>query len=68
MINTNRIKLNDNASKRLFVVDDFYEDPLEVRNHALQQYYFDDAGYLGMRTRKQWFFEGTKERFEASSR
>ena len=65
VIQTNRIKLNDNASKRLFVVDDFYDNPLEVRNFALQHHYFDDEGYLGMRTRKQWFFDGTKERFEA---
>lgn len=51
-------------NKRLFVVDDFYENPDAVREFALQQYYFDDEGYLGMRTRKQFFFKGVRERFE----
>ena len=64
VIQSNRIRLNNKMSKRLLVVDDFYEDPLEVRHHALLQMYYDDPGYLGMRTRKQWFFDGTKERFE----
>mgnify|MGYP006087099263 CR=1 FL=1 len=65
IIQSNRFKLNPNLDKRLLVVDNFYENPLEVRYHALLQYYHDDPGYLGMRTRKQWFFDGTKERFEA---
>lgn len=63
-IETNRFKLNPGQGKRIFVVDDFYENPMAVRDFALQQYYFDDQGYLGMRTRKQFFFEGVKERFE----
>jgi len=63
-INTNKFKIKSNLDKRLFVVDNFYEDPDSVRDFALQQWYFDDQGYLGMRTRKQFFFEGVKERFE----
>ena len=64
VIQTNRFKIRNPENRRIFVVDDFYENPMEVRNFALQQYYFDDEGYLGMRTRKQFFFEGVKERFE----
>jgi hypothetical protein len=63
-IETDQIKLSNCKDKRLFVVDNFYEDPLAVRDFALSQLYFDDAGYLGMRTRKQFFFEGVKEKFE----
>jgi hypothetical protein len=63
-INTNQFALNKNQGKRFFVVDNFYEDPYAVRDFALGQYYFDDEGYLGMRTRKQFFFDGVKERFE----
>jgi hypothetical protein len=64
IIETDQIKLSNCKDKRLFVVDNFYEDPLAVRDFALSQLYFDDAGYLGMRTRKQFFFEGVKEKFE----
>lgn len=63
-IKTDKFKITDGEDKRLFVVDNFYEDPLAVRNYALSQYFFDDEGYLGMRTRKQFFFDGVKERFE----
>lgn len=64
IINTNKFKMKSQLDKRLFVVDNFYEDPDAVRDFALQQWYFDDEGYLGMRTRKQFLFEGVKERFE----
>tara|TARA_B100001778_G_scaffold105640_1_gene86378 strand:+ start:2915 stop:3577 length:663 start_codon:yes stop_codon:yes gene_type:complete len=63
-INSDRFKVNPQANKRVHVVDDFYEDPMAVRQHALEQYYNDDPGYLGMRTRKQFFFDGVKEKFE----
>lgn len=65
VIETNKFKMSDGSGKRIFVVDNFYEDPVAVRDFALQQYFFDDEGYLGMRTRKQFFFEGVKERFES---
>jgi hypothetical protein len=64
VINTNKFKINKNFDKRFFVVDNFYENPNEVREFALQQWFFDDQGYLGMRTRKQFLFEGVKEKFE----
>lgn len=63
-IKTDEFKITNGEDKRLFVVDNFYEDPLAVRDYALSQYFFDDEGYLGMRTRKQFFFDGVKERFE----
>jgi hypothetical protein len=35
---------NPNKNKRLFVVDDFYTNPLAIREHALAQTYFDGEG------------------------
>ena len=46
------------------IIDNFYDNPEEIRDFALKQYYWDDEGYVGMRTRKQFMFEGVKERFE----
>jgi len=45
-------------------VDDFYDDPYSVREFAMRQEFFDDPGYIGKRTRKQFFFPGLKEKFE----
>tara|TARA_B100000614_G_C14514333_1_gene479880 strand:- start:463 stop:1167 length:705 start_codon:yes stop_codon:yes gene_type:complete len=64
VIYSNRFKINTEQKKRFIIVDDFYEDVDAVRDFALKQYFFDDEGYLGMRTRKQHFFDGVKERFE----
>jgi hypothetical protein len=50
--------------KRIFIVDNFYKDPDAVREFALQQEFFDDPGYIGRRTRQQFFLPGTKEAFE----
>ena len=43
-IHSNRFNVNPKANKRIWVVDDFYEDPLAVRKHALSQTYYDDPG------------------------
>lgn len=51
-------------SKRAIVVDNFYKDPYAVREYALKQEYFDDPGYVGRRTRKQYDLPGVKEAFE----
>jgi hypothetical protein len=48
----------------MWIVDDFYADPYAVRNYALKQEFFDDPGYIGRRTRQQFFFPGIKEAFE----
>jgi hypothetical protein len=53
-----------NAPRRVVIIDDFYEDPYAVREFALNQEFFDDPGYIGRRTRKQFFFPGLKARFE----
>lgn len=57
-------KINQKQNKRFFVVDDFYENPIAVRNHALAQTYFPGEGAVGERTRDQFLFEGLKEKFE----
>lgn len=61
-----KFKVNDNYkdSKRAFIVDNFYDNPDAVREYALEQEYFDDEGYIGRRTRKQFLFPGIKESFE----
>lgn len=57
-------EINDNQNKRFFVIDDFYKDPIAVRNFALEQTYFEGEGAVGHRTRNQFLFDGLKERFE----
>jgi FkbM family methyltransferase len=64
IISSNKFKINKNQSKRFFCVDDFYEDPYDVRQLALSAEYFEGEGAVGSRTRKQFLFEGLKERFE----
>jgi len=64
IIKINNFKLSNNQKQRVWVVDNFYENPNEIRDFALNQNYFDDDGYKGIRTRKQFFVEGTKEGFE----
>ena len=64
VIETNKFSLKENQRKSFFVVDNFYEDPYALREFALQQTYFPGEGAVGSRTRKQFLFEGVKERFE----
>tara|TARA_R110000851_G_scaffold44036_1_gene108456 strand:+ start:681 stop:1340 length:660 start_codon:yes stop_codon:yes gene_type:complete len=64
VIRINNFKLSDNQKPRIWIVDNFYDNPNKVRNFALEQRYFDDDGYKGIRTRKQYLFEGIKEKFE----
>ena len=64
IIETNQFKISTEQKKRVWIIDDFYEDPNAIREFALSQYYFDDEGYLGMRTRKQFMIKGVKEKFE----
>lgn len=64
IINLNLHKVNPKQDKRLFVVDNFYEDPHAVREFALQQTYFPGEGAVGHRTRKQFLFDGLRETFE----
>lgn len=65
LIHTNRFSVNNLEDKRLFVVDNFYQDPYAVREFALAQTYYPGEGGVGHRTRKQFLFEGVRESFES---
>lgn len=58
------ISMGANKKPRLWIVEDFYDDPGSVREFALNQKYYDDPGFIGKRTREQFFFPGMKEKFE----
>ncbi len=63
-IHTDDFAVSPDHKHRIFVIDDFYTNPHELRKFAVNQWYFDDQGYEGLRTRKQFFFKGVKEKFE----
>ena len=65
IIETDKFSPTECKNKRFFVVDNFYEDPYGVREFALQQTYYPGEGAVGFRTRKQFFFDGLRERFES---
>lgn len=59
------IKLSNNPQKRIFVVDNFYANPLEIRDFALKQQYLEDTRfYKGLRSTRSFIAPGTKEAFE----
>lgn len=58
------ITMGAKKKPRLWIVEDFYDDPDSVREFALNQKYFDDPGFIGKRTRQQFFFPNMKEKFE----
>lgn len=77
-IDTNKLDIFEKATldpsslvrsykKRVWIVDDFYRDPDEIRSYALERE-FDEGGfgrgYIGRRTFKQYLFPGLKEEFE----
>lgn len=65
IIESNKFKVNKNSNKRAWIIDNFYEDPDAVREYALSATYFDkDHGGVGWRTRKQFIFDGVKEKIE----
>lgn len=57
----------NNYQKSIWVVDDFYKDPDEIRHFALSRH-FDEGGvgrgYIGKRTSDQYLLPGLKEAFE----
>lgn len=65
IIKTNRFTISNSVVPRFWVVEDFYDNPKEIRQFALEQVYFPDEGSVGSRTRKQFMFEGVKEKFES---
>lgn len=64
IIDTNKFIINPKSNSRIFVVDNFYDDPTGVRDFALSQTFFPGEGAVGHRTRKQFLFDGLKEKFE----
>ena len=57
--------INNSFDKRIFVVDNFYENPYAVREHALKMEFKDDLDwYKGKRTEEQIIYPNTKETFE----
>ena len=65
--NKNQPNFNINSSydKRIFVMDNFYENPYDVREQALQMQFIDDLDwYKGRRTKEQIIYPNTKETFE----
>jgi hypothetical protein len=55
---------NPYMEKRIFVVDNFYEDPDKVRNLALSQTFHEQPCYKGKRTNDRFLFHGQKQKFE----
>jgi len=58
------ITMGAQKKPRLWIVEDFYDDPDSVREFAMNQKFYDDPGFIGKRTRQQFFFPGMKEKFE----
>ena len=65
IIESNEFNVNPSPNNRVWIVDNFYENPDAVRDYALGQLYWDkDHGGVGWRTRKQFIFDGVKEKIE----
>jgi len=61
------VLLSQNSKPTSWIVDNFYEDPYQVREFALNQDYVEGGfgrGFIGRRTEQQFLFPGLKERFE----
>lgn len=60
-------RISKNSKSTSWIVDNFYENPDEIRKFALEQDYLEGGigrGFIGRRTHKQFLFPGLKERFE----
>jgi len=60
--------INSNFNKRSFIVDNFYTDPMAIREFAQRQEYVQGGlgrGFIGRRTVQQFLFPGIKESFES---
>lgn len=59
--------LSSNQKSTVWTVDNFYENPDQVREFALQQEFIEGGhgrGFIGRRTKYQFLFPNLKERFE----
>jgi glycosyltransferase involved in cell wall biosynthesis len=60
------LKVSQNMKKRLFIVDNFYDQPDEVRNFALSlEFKPDIQWYKGLRSTVTWRPDIIKEKFES---
>ena len=63
----NFFNVSANSKPTSWIVDNFYENPDQVREFALKQEYVEGGfgrGFIGRRTEQQFLFPGLKERFE----
>jgi hypothetical protein len=63
----NFFQLSPSIGSTCWAVDNFYQNPDEVRKFALEQTYVEGGfgrGFIGRRTEQQFLFPGLKERFE----
>jgi predicted O-methyltransferase YrrM len=64
----NIFKINTGSAKRAFIVDNFYENPMAIREFAQKQEFIEGGlgrGFIGRRTVQQFLFPGIKEAFES---
>jgi len=57
-------RLNDTSKPTIWVVDNFYHDPMRIREFALSQEFHFSEYHRGRRTGDQFEVPGTKEAFE----
>ena len=57
-------RLNDTPKPTIWVVDNFYHDPMRIREFALSQEFQFSEYHRGRRTEHQYEIPGTKEAFE----
>ena len=61
----NSFSVSIQTKPRLWIIDNFYDDPYAVREFALNQEYYEDlTTYKGNRSKQQYVVPGTKEAFE----
>lgn len=61
----NEFKVQYDSKPRMWIVDNFYQNPHEVRNFALNLEFEANLNYYkGNRSKKQYIIPGTKEAFE----
>jgi hypothetical protein len=63
--NLYQFQINSNPKHRVYVVDDFYQNPFAIRQFALSLEYFSDLSYFkGNRTVENYTIPGTQEKIE----
>lgn len=61
----NNSLVNEIYTKKIWVVENFYDDPYAVRDYALRQNYENESEwYKGRRTFEQHFVPGTRKAFQ----